>query len=366
MQPRPCWPIKKDNDDSRQRTDYPWTRTLDEKAEAFASHLESRFRTNQINDAKDREFVRNELDKFKSLNASGESGNSNFKPVTLAELNGLINSLELKKAPGTDNLNNKTIINLPTKARIYLILIYNNILRTGHFPNKWKHASISMIPKPGKSPFALNSYRPISLLSGLSKLLERILLKRLYDIDSFAKAIPSHQFGFRKDHGAEHQLARVTQFILKAFDEKDVCSATFLDITEAFDRVWHDGLLYKLSRLIPRYLFDLLENYLSNRTFSVRIDGETTSRIGNIRAGVPQGSILGPVLYSIYSSDMPYPIVKDYMRNISFPDYHPTNIILATYADDTIILSRSKYTKLAINLNQNYLNVFCRWSKNGT
>jgi len=60
---------------------------------------------------------------------------------------------------------------------------------------------------------------------------------------------------------------------------------------------------------------------------------------------------------------MPYPIVKDYMRNISFPDYNPTNIILATYADDTIILSRSKYTKLAINLNQNYLDVFCRWSK---
>jgi len=110
--------------------------------------------------------------------------------------------------------------------------------------------------------------------------------------------------------------------IQEDLQHKRYCTATFIDISQAFNKVWHPGLLYKLKRTLPHPLYSILKSYLTNRVFQVRYQDEYTS-LYNIQSGVPQGSILGPVLYSIFTADLP---VSD-------------QTLIATYADDTAILA---------------------------
>ena len=105
--------------------------------------------------------------------------------------------------------------------------------------------------KPGKPVNEVTSYRPISLLPILSKLLEKLFLKRLKPILDEKQIIPTHQFGFRNKHSTIDQVHRITATLEKALEEKQVCSTLFLDVAQAFDRVWHEGLLHKIELLLP-------------------------------------------------------------------------------------------------------------------
>ena len=105
-----------------------------------------------------------------------------------------------------------------------------------------------MIPKKGKDPTVVNSYRPISLLPILSKVFERTLLNKLQPC--LDEIIPNHQFGFRRGHSTTQQVHRATWTVKKALDERKYCSAVFLDVSQAFDRVWHNGLKYKIKHNI--------------------------------------------------------------------------------------------------------------------
>jgi len=151
------------------------------------------------------------------------------------------------------------------------------MLRIHHFPTQWKCAVISMIPKPGKPENLVASYRPISQLPTFSKIFERIFLSRMMAVRSVQDAIPDDQFGFRSHHGTPEQAHRVTQYILGAFENKQYSSAVFLDVKEAFDRVWHDGLLFKLKTLQPTAQYLLLKSYLLERNFMVDVRGEMHS-----------------------------------------------------------------------------------------
>ncbi|KAH8295978.1 hypothetical protein KR018_005336, partial [Drosophila ironensis] len=149
---------------------------------------------------------------------------------------------------------------------------------------------------------------------------ERIFLSRIMGVTRVQIAIPDHQFGFRHRHGTPEQAHRVVKHILTAFENKQYSSAIFLDVKEAFDRVWHYGLLHKLKSLLPTGQFLLMKSYLLDRSFMVEVRGERSS-IRTVRAGVPQGSVLSPVLYTLYTSDLPNPTEP--------------GTLLATYADDT-------------------------------
>jgi len=116
--------------------------------------------------------------------------------------------------------------------------------------------------------------------------------------------LPKSQFGFRRKHNTTQQIHRIVDKISSSFESKQFCPAIFLDISQAFDRVWHDGLLFKLKHFLPSPYFLLIKSYLDNRSFSVRHKNEF-STILKIKAGVPQGSDLSPLLYNIYTSDMP-------------------------------------------------------------
>jgi hypothetical protein len=138
--------------------------------------------------------------------------------------------------------------------------------------------------KPGKPPNELTSYRPISLLPIASKFFENTLLKRLLPLVENNSLIPDHQFGFRKRHSTTEQTRRVIQRINEGLENKQCCSAAFLDISQAFDKVWYTGLLYKLRWSLPLNYFLILKYFL------VKVETEY-SELSSINAGVPQDSV---------------------------------------------------------------------------
>ena len=324
-------PIKRGNNQ--------WCRSHAETAEEFSKHLSNAFTPFDICSAADEA----EIDTFLSIPCQMDVPiRATDNDELLAEISRLKNS----KSPGFDNIDGRALKELPINCIQLISAIFNSCLKLNYFPSQWKQAEIVMILKPNNPDHLPESYRPISLLAILSKLFERILLRRMLPILEDHIAIPDHQFGFRSRHGTPEQIHRIVQTILSAFETKQYCSAVFLDVKQAFDKVWHKGLLYKLKTLLPSPFYLLLKSYLSNRSFRV-LSGSVKSATTMIRAGVPQGSVLGPVLYTIYTSDLPLS--------------PSNNILVATYADDTAILSTAiSPVEASINLQQ-YLNHVEKW-----
>lgn len=201
-----------------------------------------------------------------------------------------------------------------------------------------------MIGKPGKEPTNVMSYRPISLLPSISKLLEKLVLHRINEDLDPQEWIPDHQFGFRQAHSTIQQTHRIAHAINKAIENKQYCSAVFLDVSQAFDKVWHPGLLYKIKRILPTSYFNLFKSYLSERQFQIKV-GEEKSNDFPIASGVPQGSVLGPMLYVLYTSDLPT----------------TQNTITGTFADDTAILASHHDPIVASQYVQDHLNLLQQW-----
>lgn len=163
-----------------------------------------------------------------------------IEPVTTNEIKYIVkNNLNQRKSSGYDLITGNVLQELPGKAFIMLTFIFNAILRLEYFPAQWKKSQIVVIQKPGKPPHQVSSYRyrPISLLPVISKVFEEILLKRLLPIMYNRDLIPSHQFGFRKQHSTVEQVHRVANIIKQDLEKKQYCSAAFLDVSQAFDKL---------------------------------------------------------------------------------------------------------------------------------
>lgn len=233
---------------------------------------------------------------------------------------------------------------MPNTAISEIVKLFNSTLELGYFPLLWKKSIIKMIPKPGKNISLPSSYRPISLLPCLSKLFERLFQSKLYPYILEHQIIPNHQFGFQAKHGTIEQVNRLTQEIRKVFERKHYCSAVFLDVAQAFDRVWHEGLILKIKSLLPHKTHDILISYLANRTFQVKYNKAISSEF-EIGAGVPQGSVLGPLLYVLYTADIPT----------------SNKVLISTFADDTALLSSNACAKTASKQLQTHLNLVQDW-----
>jgi hypothetical protein len=155
---------------------------------------------------------------------------------------------------------------------LLLTYLFNAILRHQYWPHVLKLEEIILIPKPGKDPKGVKSYRPISLLPIIAKL----LLRRITHNFAASDWIPHHLFGFRRAHSTIQQCHRITHTVLKALNNKEHCTSVFLDVSQAFDRVWHPGLLYKIKKHLPS-IFHLLESYLSNHHFRTRVKREISA-----------------------------------------------------------------------------------------
>ncbi|GBM54128.1 putative RNA-directed DNA polymerase from transposon BS [Araneus ventricosus] len=235
------------------------------------------------------------------------------------------------------------IKNFPCNCILRITLIINCIFKFAHFPSPWKTAVVVPIYKKGKKTQAPDSYRPISLLSSLSKLAESIILKRLEE-ETEHKLIP-FQFGFRKGLSTSEQLLRMVEHVREGFCNKIDTAAVFIDIAKAFDRVWIDGLLYKMHKLrITRKLILLLQSYLKGRSFVVRVD-KVLSTPRTTEAGVVQGSRLGPHCFNIFINDI-----------CQMPDTE-----LCLFADDTAILSSGKTAGATMNSLNNHLTELEKW-----
>jgi len=265
------------------------------------------------------------------------------KHTSPSEIQYIIKNLVNNKSPGHDLITNRIIKHLPKEAIIHLSHIFNSIMRLSYIPSTWKKSIIILIHKLGKPPDLPYFYQPISLLPSLAKILEKILLKKINQIITERITIPNTQFGFRNNHSALHQVHRIVDNIASTLENKHYCNALFLDVAEAFDRVWHKGLLYKIRFLLAP-LFLTIESFLLSRSFQARCEDEL-SATQHINAEVPQGSILAPTLYNLFTSDIP----------------HSNNSTLATFADDTTILSSNKCLQTATNHLQDHLVMLQHW-----
>ncbi|GFY66236.1 probable RNA-directed DNA polymerase from transposon BS [Trichonephila inaurata madagascariensis] len=161
----------------------------------------------------------------------------------------VISKLDNKKAPGQDQIKNIALKSLPINSITHLTKIINKCLQLSHLPKPWKYAIITMLPKPGKDLKHPINFRPISLISSIAKIYEKILLARIEKHTFDNRIIPDFQHGFRKETSTCHQLLRAANKIIYGFNHIKTTGGLLLDVEKAFDRLWHNGLLYKLIQL---------------------------------------------------------------------------------------------------------------------
>ena len=229
--------------------------------------------------------------------------------------------MDSSKANGPDEISIKLLQMTNPVISGSLAKLFNNSFTQGKVASKWKQANVTPVYKKGDRQIVTN-YRPISLISVLGKLQERIVFKSLFKFLSQNKLLTWHNSGFKPMDSAMNQLILVTHKIYTAIDNGQDVSIAFLDISKASDRVWHRGLVNKLKTIgIRGQLLKWLTDYLENRCQRVVINGVQSPWL-TIKAGVPQGSILGPLLFLVY--------VNDIVTNITSDIY--------LYADDTILM----------------------------
>jgi hypothetical protein len=242
-----------------------WDRTDKQKATALAENLATVFRPfPSQSTTMDEETILHELNTPHQM----------ALPLKKIRLHEVVQVIQYKthatKAPGYDLITGKILKELSRKGFRAVTQIYNAVLRLEYFLCHWKVGQVIMTAKPGKNPADVMSYRPISLLTLLSKILEKVLLRRLISILEDAKSIPSHQFGFRPQHRTVEKAHRIVHKINDDLENKRLCTAAFIDISQAFDQVWHTGLFHKLKQALPHPAYTLLTSYLTDMMFQVR------------------------------------------------------------------------------------------------
>ena len=267
-----------------------------------------------------------------------------LKTVRENELIEIFKSLKDGSA-GPDSIKPKVLKTTIKELISPLTHLLNLSLKQGIFPEKLKVACITPIFKQGNKN-EVGNYRPISVLSSLSKIFEKVMSNRLLNFLNTFNLLYKHQHGFRKGHSTDLALLKVTDYILKAFDEKQHAVGVFLDLKKAFDTIDHNIALRKLEYIgIRGPALNWFRSYLSHRLQFVKYKN-TFSVKQEVMCGVPQGSILGPILFLIYINDL-HKVCKD--------------VTLVMFADDTSIFAKGSNPNDIISMLNNELENIAAW-----
>jgi hypothetical protein len=236
--------------------------------------------------------------------------NANLKHIilTVTEVEKALKELNPTKAPGPDGIPTKIMKECATELAPLFLHLYNTSLKTGVVPTEWKSANVVALHKKGKKSDPSN-YRPISLLPICSKVLERCIYNHI--IDEIRPLISEHQFGFLSNSSTNSQLITFFNKINTCLDNKGETDVIYFDLSKAFDSVPHPPLLDKIQTFgINGNLLNWIQNYLHSRKQRVIIDGKASTWLP-VLSGVPQGSILGPLLFIMYINDLPNNLSKN-------------------------------------------------------
>ncbi|XP_047992992.1 uncharacterized protein LOC125231576 [Leguminivora glycinivorella] len=244
-------------------------------------------------------------------------------PFSTDEVSQSLKYVKCGKAAGLDDMYPEFLTHLGKRAVRWLTDFFNNIFETATLPTMFMKSKVIAILKPGKTPDDPANFRPISLLSVTFKLLERILYNRIKD--EVDKHIPAEQAGFRAGRSCCDQVLALSSHIEAGFQRGQKTLAAFVDLSAAYDTVWVSGLIHKMGKIIPSAkILRLLGNMMGPRKITVLL-GDKASKYKLLKNGLPQGSVLAPLLFNVYTSDMP-----------------PTQSRKFLYADDIALTTQTK------------------------
>jgi hypothetical protein len=265
---------------------------------------------------------------------------------TAVELDQAMKKLK-SKAIGLDLIHNDMLKNLSANNRTHLLYLFNSLYANEFVPTTWKSAIVIPLLKPDKPADTVNSYHPISLTSCIGKLFERLITNRLSWFVEKNNIIGPEQAGFRKHRSTTDHAIVLDHDIKASFKHKRSTVAVFLDISKAYDTVWIEGLLYKLTRIgIHGTCLGWLSNFLQNRSICIRL-GSYISESRIIKNGVPQGEVISPLLFNLMLSDFPPP-----------PD-----VKHLLFADDVTIYTETKLPADAEVILQPYIDRVVKWGR---
>ena len=278
-----------------------FTKNDREKCNEFGRYLSTVHQTpsSPMFDEQFKQAIDNEI-----MRETREKAPCTIPSMTVEQMKRLLLETDSRSASGEDGISYNLMKQCSDSSKKVFCNIINACLAENIFPNAWKEARVTMLPKPGRDRIFACNYRPISLLSCLGKIYEKhIYIYLMIELQSKG-FLNAHQAGFIKKRSTQEHLFRLSQKILTGFKKRECTLAIFLDVKAAFDAVWLNGLKYKINQIgLSKQLENLLHSFLDSRALHVFVNGIWSEKV-LLQAGTPQGACLSPILYLIFVNDV--------------------------------------------------------------